>query len=132
MSVFKKLTLLVAALACVVAVAGCAGRGSLSDTVDDTGTYTITADDAAKDAAVASFGGGVTIGEGQALSVRPDLEKGSLQVKLMNAGGEVVLDVNARGDMPSTHELEPGEYSLSVTCNDNGTTGKLVIGPVAA
>ena len=132
MKVFKKVIMLVAVLACVVAVVGCAGRGTLSDEVDDNGTYTITASDAAKDAAVGSLGGGVTIKEGQVLSVNPNVEKGSLQVKISNAAGEIVLDEKASGNASSLHDLEPGEYSISVICNEDGTTGKLVVGPTGA
>ena len=126
-----KKVLLAAALVFAVALGGCAGRGSLSDEIDDaTGGYKITADDAAKDSSVGALGGGIDIKDGQVLVVNSNLEKGSLQVKLLDAAGETVLDEKASGQNVSSHELESGEYSFSVTCNENGTTGTLLVAPV--
>lgn len=131
MSIIKKATMFIVSIACVAALGGCAGRGYLSDSVDDAGVYTITADDAAKGAAVASLGGGLDIEEGEILAISPELEKGSLQVTLLDEGGETALDVTASGTAASEHELEPGEYSISVSCNEDGTTGTLTVAPQA-
>lgn len=120
-------TMLVA-VACACALGACAGRGYLGDDVDEaTGAYTYTADDAAKGAEVASLGGGVEIGEGQVLVLTPDLTKGSLEVRLMDEAGETVLDEVESGQDPTTRELEPGDYSISVSVVENGTTGTLVV-----
>ncbi len=130
MSWLKRVGMLVVALACIVVIAGCAGQGYLKDEVDDaTGSYKITASDAAKDSSIGSLGGGISIKDGQKLLVSPDLEKGSLQVRLLDAGSETVLDVEASGSAASTHELAPGDYSIGVTCNEDGTTGTLLVAP---
>ena len=130
MKALKKIVMLMAVLACVVAIGGCAGRGSLSDEPDDaTGGYTVKADDAGKGAAIGSLGG-ISVKEGQVFVIRPNLEKGSLQVKLSNAAGETVVDEKASGNASTVHELEPGDYSMSVTCNEDGTTGTMLIAPM--
>lgn len=129
----KAARLLVVAFACVLALVGCAGKGSLSDKIDDdTGAYTFTADDAGKGSAVGSFGGGIDIENGQILAVSPDLEKGSLQLKLLNEANETVLDENVTGRQITTYELGAGSYSISVACNEDGTTGTLLVVPVNA
>ncbi len=104
MKALKKIVMLMAVLACVVAIGGCAGRGSLSDEPDDaTGGYTVKADDAGKGAAI---------------------------VKLTNAAGETVFEEKASGNASTVHEIEPGDYSMSVTCNEDGTTGTMLIAPM--
>lgn len=122
----------VAALACMLLLSGCAGRGTLSSDIDDqTGAYKVTASDAGKDSAVATSGG-VIIEEGQILVVSPDLTKGSLQVRLVAGVDDVVLNEKVSGRVLSTFDIAPGEYAIGVTCNENGTTGALVIAPVNA
>ncbi|MBQ9057978.1 MAG: hypothetical protein IJ125_02210 [Atopobiaceae bacterium] len=124
----KRLAPILGALLCVVALGGCAGKGTLSSAIDDeTGAYTVTADDAGKGASVGSIGGGIEIEEGEILVASPDLSKGSLQMRLLDAGGEVVLDEKMSGHVLSTHELSPGDYSIGVTCNEDGTTGTLLL-----
>ena len=131
MKIWKRIAVLVAVLACVVAIGGCAGRGSLSDEIDDaTGGYTVKADDAAKGAALGALGGGINVKDGQVFVIRPNLEKGSLQVKLTNAAGEAVLDEKVTGNATTVHDLEPGDYSMNVTCNEDGTTGTMLIAPM--
>ena len=127
----KRIILTLALLVCVVAFGGCAGRGSLSDEIDDaTGAYVYKADDAGKGSAVASLGGGIDIKDGQVLVISSELEKGSLQVRLLDDDGEVVLEEEESGHASSTHELEPGSYSIGVTCNEDGTTGTMTVGPM--
>ena len=127
----KKIVMLVAALSCVAILGGCAGRGYLSDEIDDkTGGYAYTADDAGKGSAVASLGGGIDIKDGQVLVVDSKLEKGSLQLRLLDAAGEVVLDEKESGTAIAQHELESGSYSIGVTCNEDGTTGTLHVAPM--
>ena len=131
MKMLKRIAVLVAVLACVVAIGGCAGRGTLSDEIDDaTGGFNVKADDAAKGAALGALGGGINVKNGQVFVIRSNLEKESLQVKLMNSAGDVVLGEKASGNATTVHELEPGDYSMNVTCNEDGTTGTMLIAPM--
>ena len=119
-----------AALACMLLLAGCAGRGTLSSAIDDeTGAYKVTANDAGKDSAVVA-GGGVILEEGQILVVSPDLTKGSLQVRLVDGSNNVVLNEKVSGRVLATFDIAPGEYAIGVTCNENGTTGTLLVASV--
>ena len=119
-------------LAGVLALAGCAGRGTLSsDIIEETGAYKVVADDAAKDAAVMASGA-VIVEEGQVVVISPDLTKGSLKVKFMDAANETVFDEKVGGRVLSTYEFAPGEYAIAVTCLENGTTGSLVVASVDA
>lgn len=131
MSIMKKIIMLVVALSCVAILGGCAGQGYLKDEIDDkTGGYTYTADDAGKGSAVASLGGGIDIKDSQVLVVDSKLDKGSLQLRLLDAAGEVVLDEKESGTAIAQHELDAGSYSISVTCNEDGTTGTLHVAPM--
>lgn len=113
-------------------LAGCAGRGSLSsDIIDETGAYKVTADDAGKGSAVMASGG-VTVKEGQIVVVSPDLQKGSLQLKLIDSSNKTVFDEKITGRVLDTHEFDFGEYAISVTCNEDGTTGTLLVVAVDA
>lgn len=118
-------------LVLLLAATGCAGgKGTFSsEIVDETGAYKVTADDAAKDSAVGSLGGGITISENQVLLVSPDLEKGSIQLRLLDSKGDVAFDEEISGRVLSTYDLDPGEYSIGATCNENGTTGTMLVVP---
>ncbi|MGI6221288.1 MAG: hypothetical protein ACOYIP_05415 [Coriobacteriales bacterium] len=127
----KKILAIIAAAALCLVIAGCAGNGTLSDEIiDETGAFKITADDAGEGSALASLGGGLVVEEGQIVVVSPDLEKGSLTVKLLGSDGNAVLDQVAEGRVLSTAELAPGDYSVEVTCDKNGTTGTLMISAI--
>ena len=129
----KKFLVFAMALVCVVALAGCAGSGgTLEGGTDESGTYSVTANNAEKGSGVGSLGGGVEIAAGQLLVISPNIDKGSLQVRLLDEKGEVALDEAASGHAPSSHELTPGDYSIGVTTNENGTTGTLLIVAVDA
>ena len=78
------------------------------------------------------MGGGVEIEEGEVLVLTPDIEKGCLEIKIIDGSGETVFDETESGQGSSTHELEPGDYSMSVTVNENDTTGTLVVAPTRA
>ena len=122
----------VMAFACLLALAGCAGKGTLSSAIDDgTGAYKVTASDAGKGSAVASSGG-IVIGEGQILVASPDLSKGSLQLRLLDGAGKAALDEKMSGSVLSTYDFAPGEYAIGVTCNEDGTTGTLLVVAVDA
>ena len=122
----KKMLMVVAALACAVALAGCAGAGSLQGEDADGGACQVTADNAAKGAAYVSLGD-VEIAKGQLLVLSPVLQKGSLQVELFEDADEDALDQTVSGSVLSTYEVDPGSYSMRVTCAENGTTGTLLV-----
>ena len=122
----KKMLIIAATLACMAALAGCAGTGSLQGEDTDEGAYEVTADNAAKDAAFVSVGD-VEIAEGQLLVLSPVLQKGSLQVELFVNADKDVLDQTVSGTVLSTYDVDPGSYSLRVTCAEDGTTGTLLI-----
>lgn len=129
----KAVRFLVVVFACVLALVGCAGKGSLSDDIDDTtGAFTFTADDAGKDSTVGSLGGGIDIKDGQILVVSPNLEKGSLQLGLMDEDMDVALDETVSGRQLTTHELDAGSYSIMVKSLEDGTTGTMVVVAVDA
>ena len=128
----KKLILPVVAisvlLASVLALAGCAGgKGTLSaEVIAETGAFKIVASDAPNNAGIKSAGA-VTLKDGDALIVSPDLQKGSLQVTITSGSGTVVLDEKVDGRILDTYEVNPGTYDVEVTCKQAGTTGALVI-----
>lgn len=114
------------------AMVGCAGQGTLSsEIIDETGAYKVIADDAIKDSAI-KVDGLVEIEKGQLLLVSPDLQKGSLYVKLTNASGESAFEQDFSGRVLDTFEVTPGTYDISVTCSTSGTTGVLVLSTVDA
>ena len=115
------------ALAMLVALSACGPKGTFGDEInDETGAITATAQNADKGSAVGATGG-IIVGENQTIVISPVMEKGSIQVKLMNAAGEAVLDEVASGKVLSTYTVAPGEYSFSFVCNANGTTGSVLI-----
>lgn len=115
------------ALAMLFALSACGPKGTFSDEInDETGAITATAQNADKGSAVGATGGFI-VGENQTVVVSPVVEKGSIQVKLMNAEGEAVIDEAASGKVLSTYVVAPGEYSFSFVCNANGTTGSVLI-----
>ena len=129
----KKLLVFAMALMCAAALAGCAGGGgTLEGGNGEAGAYSVTANSAEKGSGVGSLGGGVEVAAGQLLVISPDIDKGSLQVRLLDEEGEVALDETASGHAPSSHELAPGGYSVGVTTNENGTTGTLLVVAVDA
>ena len=122
------IVVLIALMACMLAMAGCAGHGTLTSDIDDaTGTYTVTAQDAPKGSGVGSLSGGIEVAEGQSVVADVNLEKGSLQMRLLDANGQVVVDDTASGVATVSHDLEPGDYSIGVSCNEDGTTGTLEV-----
>ena len=127
----KKVLMVAAALACAVALAGCAGQGKLVGEASDEGAYQVTAEDAAKGAAVVSAGD-VEVAEGQLLVLSPVLQKGSLRVELFADAGEDAVDEVVSGSVLSTYEVDPGTYSARVTCAEDGTTGTLLVSVIDA
>lgn len=122
-----------ALLAGMLALAGCGGgKAVFSSDITDEGLYTITAENAAKDSSVGMIGGGIIVEEGQVFAISPDLQKGSVQVVLLDASGEKALDETIDGRELKEFEIEAGEYSIGVTCRENGTTGTVLIAPVDA
>ena len=129
----KVVLLALSAVMCLLALAACAGNGTLGDDIDpDTGAIIVTANDAGKGSAVGSLSGGFEIEQGELLVVSPDLYKGSLQVRLLDGAGEIVLNEQVSGHELSTYELEPADYSFGVTCSEDGTTGTAMIVAVDA
>lgn len=127
----KKLFAIIAAAALCLVIAGCAGQGSLGDEIiDDTGAIKVTADDAGKGSAIGSLGGGVVVEEGQVVLIAPDFEKGSLTIRLLDDNGDVIAEQVAEGTEPTSLEVAPGDYSIGIACEENGTTGTLVISAV--
>ncbi|MDO5117976.1 MAG: hypothetical protein Q4D34_05760 [Eggerthellaceae bacterium] len=119
-----------AALACLLALAGCAGKGTLaSEIIDGTDAYKVVANDAGKGSAVAASGG-LVIGEDQVLMLESELTKGSLQLKITNSAGDVVIDEKVSGRVLTTFELDPDDYGIGVACNDDGATGTLIVDAV--
>lgn len=130
---FKGALIVVMLCAMVVgmfALAGCAGKGSLSSEInDETGAYIYKADDAGSGSSVLASGGFV-VKEGQIVVMSPDMSKGSLQLKLLDSKNNAVLNEKATGRVLSTFEVAPGDYGIGVACNENGSTGSLVVAVV--
>ena len=111
----------------VFVLTGCAGRGSLSsEIIDETNAYKVTADDASKNSAVGASGGFI-VEEGQIVVVSPDIQKGSLQIKLSLGTQQPAIDEKINGHVLSSYEIVPGDYAISTTCNEDGTTGTVLI-----
>ena len=124
----KKIMIVAAIVACVAALAGCSPKSTFtSEIVDATGAYKVTAENAEKGTSLGSLGGGIVVEDGQNLVVSFNLKEGSVQVRLLDQAGEVVLDEEASGSAVEIHEFEPGDYSIGVTCNQDGTTGTLSV-----
>ena len=123
----KRFLTLAATFALALTLAGCAGNGSLiGEDVNDAGAFQVTADDAAKDAAVMGVES-FAVAEGQIVIVSPNLTKGSLQVTLSAGEDDTAIDESVSGAVLSTYEVAPGTYSISVACNEAGTTGTLLV-----
>lgn len=119
-------------VACVIALVGCAREGTLThETIAETGALRVTADNASEGADVAAKGA-VTLKEGDALLVSPDLQSGRLEVTLRDASGKTAFDMEASGRVLDTHAVAPGTYDVGVTCKETGTTGALVVSAVSA
>ena len=117
----------IAALAC--ALTACTAQKSVfSDEIDEaTGAFTVTADNGAKGSALGSVGGGATIEEGQVLVVSSNLTKGSVTVRLLDAAGDVAVEAKAQGAENQLFGLDAGEYSFGATCEEDGTTGTVIV-----
>lgn len=128
------ITLVCALLVCAPALFGCGAKGGgtlSSEFVSETGAFRVMADNADANAGV-SVSGAVTLKEGDILLVSPDLTSGDLLVKLTDGSGVTAFDEVVSGRVLSTHEVAPGTYDVSVTCNRTGTTGSLVIAAQSA
>lgn len=125
----KRLLAVVAIAALALALTACAGQKSeFSDDIDDdTGAYTITAENGAKGSALGSLGGGIALEEGQVLIVKSDLTKGSVGVKVLDEAGEAVVDTVATGTDQQLFGFPAGKYSFGATCEEDGTTGTVVV-----
>ncbi|MDO4404968.1 MAG: hypothetical protein Q4C09_08025 [Atopobiaceae bacterium] len=127
----KKILSVVSAAVLMLALAACGKGGSLSDTIDDeTGAYLITADNAGKGTSIGSLGGGFTLGKGQSVAVDPELTSGTLSFKLLDENGDAKLEESITGTKTELYGVRSGEYSLMVSCDENGTTGTVTIVPV--
>ena len=125
----KRIITLVAVAALALALVACSAQKSVfSDDIDDaTGAYTITADNGAKGSALGSIGGGITIEKGQVLVVSSNLTKGSVTVRLLDAAGDVAAEAKAQGVENQLFGLDAGEYSFGATCEEDGTTGTVIV-----
>ena len=118
---------LCALLLSALVLVGCAGKGSLSsDLGDGDGAYKVTADDAGKGSAVMASGGFV-VEEGQIVVISPDMTKGNLQIRLLNASGDLVIDEKVSGHVLSTYEVASGDYGIAAVCNEDGATGTVLV-----
>ena len=126
------IAVMAAAFACLLVVAGCAGKGTLaSEIIDGTDAYKVTASDAGKGSAVAASGG-IVVGEGQVLTLESELSRGSLQLRLINGAGDVIIYEKVSGRTITTFDLDPDDYGIGVTCNEDGATGTLIVDVVDA
>lgn len=124
----RVVAVLALALVLVLGLGSCKGKGTFSSEIpEEGGAYKVIADDAPKGSAVASLGGGILIEEGEDLLVSPNLSEGSVQLQLINADSVTVIDLEVSGDVLSNYAVDPGDYSVSVTCLENGTTGTVLI-----
>lgn len=111
---------------------GCVANGKLAfEKADDTGICKLTANNVAKNSGL-STGSVVKIEKGQILVVSPDLQKGSIHIRLLNESGEAAFEESVSGQELKTKELEPGKYSIGATCGADGTTGKVLVAAVNA
>ena len=128
----KRLAIIVASAVLVLALVACSGQKSVfSDEIDDqTGVITITAENAGKGSSLGSLGGGIALGEDQALVVSSALDKGSVTIRVLGADDEVVIEATATGTNQDLYGFAPGDYSFGATCDEEGTTGTVVLAVV--
>lgn len=122
----KRVLAAVAAAALAISVCAC-GKGEFSDSIDtETGAFNVKADNAGKGSMLMASGG-FTLEEGQGFVVASDLSKGSIDVKLMDDKGNELFDIPVTGTDSSLNGIASGDYGLSFTCAENGTTGTLKV-----
>ena len=137
----KKICALTVVLVLALALTACGGaKGSMTaEPLEETSGVKVTMEKAGDGTGVS---GDVTIEEGQCLVCSPDLEKGSVEVKVfeiereptaddMGIGDEPALEVVLDGRVMYDYELQPGDYMMSITAKDN-PTGTLLIFPESA
>lgn len=131
----SSLVAIVVLVACMVVLAGCAanvGGGTLnSEFIEETGAFKVVADNADANSAI-GVGAAVTLEEGDALLVSPDLTKGKLQVTLKDKSGNIAFDEEVSGRILDTYEVSAGTFDITVACKEAGTTGALVVAAVNA
>ena len=123
-------------VASMFALAGCAGGskggGTLSSEIlEETNAFKVTADNADGKSGV-KVDGAIVLKESDVLVVSPDLQKGKLQVKLLDKSDNAVFDKEVSGQVLDSYEVAAGEYAISVDCLEGGTTGTLLVVAVDA
>ena len=131
---FKKQLLSAFAIVLAGSLAACGETGSLSDSIDsETGTITYTAEKATAGSALS--GATVDVKEGDIVVVSPLMDKGALNVQLTQGAigtedfaEEPAVDEDFDGKVLKTFEVDPGEYTVTVSVAGNeATTGTLSV-----
>lgn len=110
----KKLFAILLAITLAFSLAAC-GRKSAVMKVDngDDGIITVTAKNSEKDSSGVGY---ITIDAGECLVISPVLEKGAFRVAVRDKKEKTVLDKTVDGKVMSAWSLDPGDYSLLITC----------------
>lgn len=124
----KGIAAVLAAAGMAVALAGCTS-GTLKLTADsDTGGSTVKADKAAKGL---STTGAIDVPEGYHIHIESDIDAGVLKVLANDPEDQdVVVDDSISGKYEHDYEVDPGEYSLTVSvAGTEAVTGDMEIVP---
>lgn len=121
----------IAAIVAAGALAACGAtqgtEGSLSLSIDDTGSVVATAESAT---GTTADGTTLRVGEGEVLIISPTLSDGIMTVTLAD-GDETVLEESVSGTEPSAHELDAGDYAVSVSVPEGTTaSGTVTLTPI--
>lgn len=123
-NVYKMATLLVvAAVACVLVA--CGSHTMSLETLEEVSGVKVTAENAGEDDAVLSEGA-ITVADGDALIISPNLDKGSFNLTVTADDGKVVAYDNVvEGKVLFQTDAEPGTYDVRVS--GNGATGWMTV-----
>ena len=126
----------ITALTMLVLMLTACGKSEFSASADTGKRMTITAQNAAKEARCIT--GALEVAEGEQITVRANLTKGSVQVKLIaepdaqnidqppELDGEAVITANISGTEETSGTVPAGSYMLEATCVEKATGTVLI------
>ncbi len=132
MEMKKRMVLVVAAVLALAmfAMSSCEGSVFSMDSADEK-SMNIMVENAGADEFAMS--GGLVVGEGEAITVSSDLEKGSVRIEIYKQAeeqsmeeveipeGEPVMTFDASGTDSSSADFEPGDYTVKATVLEKAT-----------
>lgn len=118
---------------CALSLVACGAhaQGSVTASVDAaSGVASIVCDDASATSGAACDPSVFTLDDDQVLVVDSDIVSGAVSVKLTDAAGVVAFEERMSEDASGAHDIGGGAYTVSVSVEEDGTSGKVTLVPV--